>query len=103
VELVTYRTRACGMQRRVGRRHGVAVAEGEPRREGRRPREDSAHRRAVEVVDEVGQPGALGVYGPAGAREVPDLFAHGLIGRQLTGELLREPTGQHDRPGAVRQ
>ena len=103
VEFVPHGAIADGVQRRVGHRDGLAVAEreavGEPCRSG----QHAAHRMPVEVVDQIGQPGAFGVYRRAAGGQVVDLLAHNVIGRQLGAELLGESAGQHQRGGLRRQ
>ena len=103
VEFVPHGALADRVQSRVGHGDGVAVAEreavGEPRRSGQHP----AHRIPVEVVDQIGQPCAFGVYRRAAGGQIVDLLTHNVVGGQFGAELLGETAGQHQRGGLRRQ
>ena len=94
---------ADGVQRRVGHRDGLAVTEREPVGEPRRSGQHTAHRIPVEVVDQIRQARAFGVYRRATGGQIVDLLTHNIIGRQVGAELLGEATGQHQRGGLWRQ
>ena len=52
---------------------------------------------------QIGQARAFGVDRCTACGQRVDLLAHNLVGRQLGGELLGEPAGQHQRGGAAGQ
>ncbi|CQD24867.1 hypothetical protein BN970_06664 [Mycolicibacterium conceptionense] len=103
VEFMTRNPVTGGMQAGVDDRDRVAVTEGESLGEPRRTGEHTAHRHSVEIVDQIGEAGALGVNRRAARDEIPDLLADKIVGREFGGELLGEPAGQHQRVCAGRQ
>ncbi len=91
------------MQTGIHDRDRIAVAQREAFGEPRRAGQHTAHRHPVEIVDEIGQSGTLGVHRGATPGQIPDLLADNVVGRQFGGELFGEAAGQDKRVGAVRQ
>ena len=102
MKLVAGHPLALGIQRRIRRGDGVAIAQGESRSEGRRTGQHCTHRVPVKIGHQIGKPAAFGVYRAADG-EFADLAAQCDVAGKLFGVLLGESARQHQRRGALRK